>query len=127
MRSTKIVVRTALVALAVLQGRQPALAAVNYQFVRAFGQNGTGDGQFTEPMGAAVDGAGNVWVADPFYQRVEKFSGTGAYLTQVFGYAFPRDVAVDTADSVYVVSASSFVLKYSSTGSLITTIGSFGS
>ena len=126
MRFTKIIVRAARSRAGIFQGSQPVLAAVSYYFVCAFGKSGTGDGQFTEPMGVAVDGSGNVWVADPFYERVEKFSGTGTYLTQVYGYGFPKDVAVDAAGNVYAASESSFILKYSSTGSLITTIGSFG-
>src|SRR6185437_16211120 len=36
----------------------------NYQFVREWGSNGAGDGQFRLPASVAIDSSGNVYVAD---------------------------------------------------------------
>ncbi|MBI4378159.1 MAG: SBBP repeat-containing protein [Nitrospinae bacterium] len=38
------------------------------------GSSGTGDGQFNHPVGIAVDSSGNVYVADEYNHRIQKFS-----------------------------------------------------
>jgi tripartite motif-containing protein 71 len=43
------------------------------QLLTTWGSEGSGDGQFGEPGGIAVDGAGNVYVADTGNNRVQKF------------------------------------------------------
>ncbi len=53
-----------------------------YEFVSEWGGEGSGNGQFTDPAGVAVDNAGNVYVVDGENNRVQKFSGNGAYITQ---------------------------------------------
>ncbi len=58
-------------------------------YQRLWGTGGTGDGQLstvgTATGSLAVDGAGNVWVADGGNHRVQEFSGTGAFLTSFGG------------------------------------------
>ncbi len=46
------------------------------------GEPGTGNGQFNVPDGVATDAVGNVYVADVFNRRIQKFDSTGTYLTQ---------------------------------------------
>ena len=41
---------------------------------------GTGDGQFNYPAGIAIDNAGNVYVADAFNYRIQKFTLPGPSL-----------------------------------------------
>jgi DNA-binding beta-propeller fold protein YncE len=74
------------------------------------GVSGTGDGQMDNPSGLEVDAAGNVYIADLENDRVQKFTGAGAYLTQwgTFGdnegqLRFPVDIAIDSRGVVYVV------------------------
>ena len=43
------------------------------QFLARWGSQGTGDDQFITPAGVAVDGEGNVYVADYGNNRVQKF------------------------------------------------------
>ncbi|HEX5307884.1 MAG TPA: SMP-30/gluconolactonase/LRE family protein [Solirubrobacteraceae bacterium] len=50
-----------------------------------FGSEGSGNGQFIDPEGIAVDKAGNVWVADTYNSRIEEFSASGSYISQ-FGH-----------------------------------------
>jgi hypothetical protein len=71
-----------------------ALAHQEYLPAGTFGSEGTQGGQFSQPMGLAVDdstelvaGAGDVYVADTHDNRVERFSAAGAYLGQFNGSA----------------------------------------
>jgi DNA-binding beta-propeller fold protein YncE len=77
------------------------------------GGKGTDNGQFDSPTGMAVDGNGNILVADTNNGRIEKFSPTGAFLS-VIGtkgsgqgqLAAPNGIAVDRTGNVYVADAS---------------------
>ena len=51
-----------------------------------FGSEGSHGGQLREPAGLALDGKGNVWVADSGNNRVEEFSESGAYERTVGAY-----------------------------------------
>ena len=42
-------------------------------FLTKWGTEGSGDGQFRDPWGVAVDSAGNVYVADTYNHRIQKF------------------------------------------------------
>src|SRR6185369_8959209 len=46
------------------------------------GGAGSGAGQMNGPVGIAVDGSGNVYVAELGNSRIQKFTSDGAYLTQ---------------------------------------------
>ena len=46
-------------------------------FVTKWGSFGSGNGQFNDPNGVAVDGSGNVYVADSNNNRIQKFSCSG--------------------------------------------------
>ena len=77
------------------------------------GGKGTGKGEFDLPTGIAVDGNGNVLVADTNNGRIEKFSPTGSFLS-ILGskgtgqgqLAGPNGIAVDRTGNIYVADAS---------------------
>src|SRR5437764_12671279 len=77
------------------------------------GGKGTGKGEFDLPTGIAVDGNGNVLVADTNNGRIEKFSPTGSFLS-ILGsrgtgqgqLAGPNGIAVDRSGNIYVADAS---------------------
>jgi DNA-binding beta-propeller fold protein YncE len=77
------------------------------------GGKGTGKGEFDFPTGIAVDGNGNVLVADTNNGRIEKFSSTGTFLS-ILGnrgtgqgqLAGPNGIAVDRTGNIYVADAS---------------------
>jgi RHS repeat-associated protein len=48
------------------------------------GISGSGNGQFSNPWGIAIDAKGNLWVADTNNQRVQEFNEKGEFL-QKFG------------------------------------------
>jgi hypothetical protein len=73
------------------------------------GVSGTGDGEFSRPIGVATDSSGNVYVADFINHRIQKFTSTGAFLTKwgSFGigdgeFNLPMGIAVDSSGNVYV-------------------------
>jgi DNA-binding beta-propeller fold protein YncE len=71
------------------------------------GGKGTGKGEFDLPAGIAVDGKGNVLVADTNNRRIEKFSPTGAFLS-IMGQgelSAPNGIAVDHNGNIYVADA----------------------
>src|SRR5688572_19973991 len=51
-----------------------------YEF--QWGTLGSDNGQFVQPIGVAVDGLGNVYVADTSSDRIQKFSSTGQFITK---------------------------------------------
>ena len=71
--------------------------------------SGTGNGELNQPFGVATDGSGNVYVADTFNHRIQKFDASGTFLTtwgsQGSGngqFNFPAGVATDGSGHVYV-------------------------
>jgi DNA-binding beta-propeller fold protein YncE len=107
----------------------PALASGS-----SFGSNGSGEDQFNEPSGVAVNEAtGHVYVVDKGNNRVEYFSAAGAYLGQFNGsaaptgaFSSPEGIAVDNYSlspsfgDVYVVDTGHEVIdKFSPSGTYL--------
>jgi len=100
-------------------------------FLTRWGTIGSGDGQFSNPRGVAVDASGVVYVADSANQRIQKFSSSGAFQaewgtsgTDGGQVAFPYDVAVDSSGNVYVADSSNHrIQKLDSSGTFLRTWG----
>ena len=79
---------------------------------RTIGGKGSADGQFSNPTNLALDDQGNLYVADSFNFRVQKFSAEGEYLAS-FGshgngwgqFALPKGLDVDGHGRIYVADA----------------------
>ena len=105
------------------------------KLLRAWGSAGKGDGQFDGQLGGvAVDGDGNVYVADTFTHRIQKFDAQGIFLTQwgTLGsgqgeFNQPYNVAVDADGQIYVTDAVNHrVQKFSSQGRFLAAWGGKG-
>src|SRR5436309_2264283 len=101
----------------------------SFGYLSEFGTSGHGDGQFSGPVGVAVDSSGDVYVADEGNSRVEKFDPTGNYVSQIgSGIAssaagqlnFPFGVAVDSSGDVFVAdTANNRVQTFDATGAYV--------
>ncbi len=142
MRVHKLI-STGLAALAAALGGQLALAAgpaVALQGYPAapnivFGASGAGNGQFTSPIGIAVnDTSGDVYVVDQGNNRVQRFDAEGSYLSQFNGsdnpsfpegFSSPTGISVDNSTGpskgdVYVIDQGHDAIdKFSATGTFL--------
>ena len=82
--------------------------------LRSFGTHGSGLGQLNSPRGVAVDGGGNILVADCNNHRIQKFTKHGEFLQAVgskgsgrLHFVYPKDIVVNPITKmVYVVDAN---------------------
>jgi len=80
-----------------------------YEFVLSWPKEILG---LNSPEGVAVDGLGNVYVADTYNHRIQKFDSEGNFLTK-WGtegsgdgqFKRPVGIAVDVSGNVYVVDS----------------------
>ena len=102
--------------------------AETYNYVTQWGSEGSGNGRFNDPYGVAVDGSGNVYVADYYNDRIQKFLSDGTYVTQWGSkgssngqFSSPYGVAVDGSGNVYVADTfNNRIQKFLSDGTYVT-------
>ena len=76
--------------------------------VGAWGEFGSGPGQFNMPWGVAVDAGGDVYVSDWRNDRIQKFDAGGGFIAAYDGrdggdgLARPNGLAVDRLGRIYV-------------------------
>jgi hypothetical protein len=125
--------------------RQIAPGGAVTTFAGTAGNFGSADGtngvaQFDRPAGLAVDGSGNLFVADMFNQTIREITPSGmvttiAGLARVFGdldgtnntatFFDPEGIAIGTGDTVYVADAGNDAIRQvtpSGTNWVVTTI-----
>jgi streptogramin lyase len=78
----------------------------------SFGGKGDAPGQFSDPAGVAVDGAGNVYVLEYGTGRVQRFDGAGKVRDGWSVGQYSQCITADGAGSVYVGTGTE-VVKYS--------------
>jgi DNA-binding beta-propeller fold protein YncE len=79
-----------------------------------------------EPYGVAVDGAGNVYIADTYNSEIKEWSAANGVTTLVStNLSYPVGVAVDGAGNVYIADTDhSQIKKWSAAGGLTTLVSS---
>jgi sugar lactone lactonase YvrE len=101
--------------------------------VTKWGSYGPGDSQFSllslnNPNGIAVDSSGNVYVADYYNNRIQKFDSNGNLITKWGSYGTgdgqfigPRGVAASSSGNVYVADTGNLrIQRFNSDGTFIT-------
>jgi len=105
-----------------------------------WGNFGSGLGQFDDPRGIAISG-GFVYVVETINRRVQRFSLTGTGPAILIGSGcnagqldYPYDITTDAGGNLYVTNVATICSggndcfrKYTSSGSYLFTVGSFGS
>ncbi len=74
--------------------------------VSSFGTAGTGNGQFNDPTGIALDTQGNVYVSDYTNGTVQKFSSSGTFIRSLSGFGHPDGLAVDRSGMLYIAEGT---------------------
>ena len=92
----------------------------------SWGRKGAGPGEFTEPVGIAVDKKGFVYIVDSANNRIQKLDSGGKFLNSwnVEGWSESHlkeaYIECDDAGSLYIADPlSGSVIKYSGDGSLL--------
>jgi DNA-binding beta-propeller fold protein YncE len=113
----------------------------NGTFIKTWGSNGTGDGQFDLPVSVIIDSKGDVIVNDRGNNRIQKFDPEGNFILG-FGstgtgdgqFAEVEHMATDKFDNIYVNDPQKGaagndqprVQKFDTNGNFITKWGSYG-
>ena len=77
------------------------------KFIKAWGQKGTGPGEFSYPHGLAMDSTGRLFVADRENNRVQIFNQDGKFLAEWKQFGRPSGVYIDKHDMLYVADSQS--------------------
>jgi sugar lactone lactonase YvrE len=146
--NTAMRVQTALIGLSLLTAAslsgQTTYAPYTVTTLAGMGDAGRGsaDGQesaarFYEPSGIAVDGAGNMYVADSGNHTIRKFMPNGVVMTfagspglsgsadgvgSAARFYFPYGIAVDGAGNVYVADSGNSTIRKITPDEVVTTL-----
>jgi tripartite motif-containing protein 71 len=110
---------------------------VDGDFIRQWGEDGIGDGQFDSPGRIALESDGNVVVVDSGNYRIQKFTSKGEFISKWGRYepgndlhlGIPVAIAVDSNNDNYVSNAKyqqHLVKKFDRGGNFIKEWGSRG-
>lgn len=100
-----------------------------------FGPYGANDGQLQSPRDVAVASNGDIYVADTYNSRIQKFNSAGVYQSQ-FGSAggqngqfnYPQGIALDSSNNIYVADTNNYRIQvFNSAGVYQSQFGSNGS
>ena len=76
-------------------------------FLMAWGQTGTGPGDFNQPHSIALDSQGRVFVADRNNNRVQVFDQEGGFIDAWTQFGRPSGIHVSADDTLYVADSQS--------------------
>jgi sugar lactone lactonase YvrE len=77
------------------------------KFIKAWGKEGSGPGEFNVPHGLAFDSAGRLFVADRANSRIQIFDQDGKLLDEWKQFGRPSGITIDKNDVIYVADSQS--------------------
>jgi hypothetical protein len=77
------------------------------QFIKAWGKQGSGPGEFNNPHSLAMDSKGRLFVADRGNSRIQIFDRDGKFLEEWRQFGRPSGVFIDKNDVLYVADSES--------------------
>ena len=99
------------------------VASTPMSFITSWGSNGTGDGEFVDPDGIAIDTGDNIYIADRNNHRIQKFDSAGnfSFLWGSNGsgngqFSDPSGIEIDSVGQVYVVDRNNHRIQKFSSG-----------
>jgi hypothetical protein len=90
-------------------GNNNRIAVFNKEsnWLRGWGQTGSGPGQFNKIRGIAIDAAGNVYVADSGNNRVQVFDSQGTFKSEITGIGSPQAICISSGSPQYIYTSNS--------------------
>jgi hypothetical protein len=77
------------------------------KFIKAWGKQGSGPGEFNNPHSLAMDSKGRLFVADRGNSRIQIFDQDGNFLAEWWQFGRPSGVFIDKNDVLYVADSES--------------------
>jgi DNA-binding beta-propeller fold protein YncE len=78
--------------------------AADGRFLKAWGERGTGPGQFNTPHSVAVDSKGLVYVSDRENNRIQIFDGNGEFLKQWRHLGATQNIFITPKDEMWIIT-----------------------
>jgi len=102
------------------------------ELLSEFGKLGTDPGEFRGPRGIGVDATGNIYVADNYNNRVQKFDSNGNLLLQwgstgsgTGQFMQPRGVVIDSSGNILVTDTlNNRIQRFGPNGNFLSSFGS---
>jgi hypothetical protein len=77
------------------------------EFIKSFGEMGSGNGQFTQPHALAMDSKGRLFVGDRSNNRVQIFDQEGNFIDVWYQFGRPSGIYIDKNDVLYSADSES--------------------
>ncbi len=79
----------------------------NGDFLKSWGQTGSGQGQFNGIRGIVSDAADNLYVADAGNNRIQVFDTNGTFKSQITGVGSPQAICISGGPTQYLYASNS--------------------